>query len=145
MAKRKRNLRPTHNGGVGLEDDDVNRNDQSDRCAVVREEPFQPQSDVRAIPLEGAIRAGKNTYVYDAHTYHTKVPPSGIAQLIEYYTKPGDVVLDPFCGSGMTGVAAAPLGRRVLLSDISPAAVFIARHLNSPIDSREYMNAVREI
>src|SRR5437867_10482034 len=100
---------------------------------------------VVATPYNSDIRAGKNTYVYDAHTYHTKVPPGGIAQLIEYYMKPGDLILDPFCGSGMTGVAAAPLGRGVLLSDISPAAVFIARHLNSPIDSRRYMMAVREV
>ena len=116
-----------------------------DRCSVVREEPFSSDAFVQTVPFAGEIRAGKNTYVYDAHTYHTKVPPGGIAQLIEYYTKPGDTVLDPFCGSGMTGVAAAPLGRKVLLSDLSPAAVFIARHLNSPIDSRKYMEAVRAV
>lgn len=113
--------------------------------AVVREEPFTPAAASRTIPFEGEIRAGKNTYVYDAHTYHTKVPPNGIAQLIDYYTQAGEIVLDPFCGSGMTGVAAAPIGRRVSLSDISPAAVFIARHLNSPIDARTYMSAVREL
>src|SRR6202011_1040746 len=102
-------------------------------------EPFTSDAGARTLPFEGAIRAGKNTYVYDAHTYHTKVPPAGIAQLIEYYTRPGDTVLDLFCGSGMTGVAAAPLGRKALLSDLSPAAAFIAQHLNSPIDSRKYM------
>jgi SAM-dependent methyltransferase len=117
----------------------------SARCSVVREEPFTSDAVAQTAPFAGEIRAGKNTYVYDAHTYHTKVPPAGIEQLIEYYTKPGDTVLDPFCGSGMTGVAAAPLGRKVLLSDISPAAVFIARHLNSPIDSRKYMTAVRAV
>lgn len=121
------------------------REANSSRTPVIREEPFVPAETGRVIPFEGEIRAGKNTYVYDAHTYHTKVPPNGIAQLIEYYTRPGDTVLDPFCGSGMTGVAAAPLGRNVLLSDISPAAVFIARHLNSPIDARTYMAAVRDV
>jgi DNA modification methylase len=88
------------------------------------------------------ITAGKNTYVYDAHTYHTKVPPQGIKPLIEYYTNPGDVVLDPFCGSGMTGVAATELGRKALLSDLSPAATFIAYNLNTPIDRDRYLNAV---
>ena len=58
------------------------------------------------------ISAGKNTYVYDAHTYHTKVPPAGIKRLIEYYTDAGQTVLDPFCGSGMTGVAALECGRK---------------------------------
>jgi predicted RNA-binding Zn-ribbon protein involved in translation (DUF1610 family) len=95
--------------------------------------------------FSGNIRAGKNTYVYDAHTYHTKVPPEGIAKLIEYYTEPGQVVLDPFCGSGMTGVAAGNLGRKALLSDLSPAATFIARHLNTPVDAGLYLSAVRQI
>jgi DNA modification methylase len=88
------------------------------------------------------ISAGKNTYVYDAHTYHTKVPPQGISCLIKHYTRPGDVVLDPFCGSGMTGIAATQLGRKSLLSDLSPAAVFIAYNLNTPIEHQRYMNAV---
>jgi DNA modification methylase len=96
-------------------------------------------------PFAGNIRAGKNTYVYDAHTYHTKVPPEGIAKLVEHYTRPGQVVLDPFCGSGMTGVAAGNLGRTALLSDLSPAAAFIATHLNSPISPDKYLKAVRTV
>jgi DNA modification methylase len=96
-------------------------------------------------PFEHAISAGKNSYVYDAHTYHTKVPPQGISKLIDHYTRPNDVVLDPFCGSGMTGVAATNLGRRALLSDLSPAAVFIAHNLNTPIDQDIYLDAVRQV
>jgi DNA modification methylase len=96
-------------------------------------------------PYSGSITAGKNSYVYDAHTYHTKVPPEGIELLIEHYTRPGDVVLDPFCGSGMTGVAAMQTGRKALLSDLSPAAVFIAYNLNTPVDPDSYLDAVRSL
>lgn len=96
-------------------------------------------------PFAEDITAGKNTYVYDAHTYHTKVPPQGIKPLIEYYTNPGDVVLDPFCGSGMTGIAATELGRKALLSDLSPAATFIAYNINTPIDTDRYLNAIDQI
>jgi DNA modification methylase/predicted RNA-binding Zn-ribbon protein involved in translation (DUF1610 family) len=116
---------------------------------VMHEEPDTKEAEPRARavekPFSGNIRAGKNTYVYDAHTYHTKVPPEGIAKLIEYYTTPGQVVLDPFCGSGMTGVAAGNLGRKALLSDLSPAATFIARHLNTPVDAEVYLQATRKI
>src|SRR5437868_7528182 len=80
--------------------------------------PEKPTKKVEQ-PYCKAISAGKNTYVYDAHTYHTKVPPQGIETLIDYYTLPGDVILDPFCGSGMTGIAAASIGRTALLSDLS--------------------------
>lgn len=96
-------------------------------------------------PFDKDISAGKNTYVYDAHTYHTKVPPQGIAQLIEYYTWPGETVVDPFCGSGMTGVAALELGRRAVLSDLSPAAVFIAKNLCTPVDHSAFMAAVDSV
>lgn len=117
-------------------------------ASKLREEPATapvgPPGSVQQ-PFSGSIRAGKNTYVYDAHTYHTKVPPEGIAKLLEYYTKPGEIVLDPFCGSGMTGVAAGNLGRRALLSDLSPAAAFIARHLNTPVDAATYLKAVRAV
>lgn len=96
-------------------------------------------------PYAQSVSAGKNTYVYDAHTYHTKVPPQGIEGMIEYYTRPSDVVLDPFCGSGMTGIAATQNGRKALLSDLSPAATFIAYNLNTPIEASRYLDAVHAI
>lgn len=96
-------------------------------------------------PYQLNISSGKNTYVYDAHTYHTKVPPEGIELLIDYYTRPGDVVLDAFCGSGMTGVAAIEKGRKALLCDVSPAATFIAYNLATPVDAPRYMVAIRSM
>ncbi len=107
-------------------------------------DPSTPAKDVEE-PYSQSISAGKNTYVYDAHTYHTKVPPQGIELLIDYYTRPGDVVLDPFCGSGMTGVAAAYKERKVILSDLSPAATFIAYNLNTPVDPAEYLEAAQQL
>ena len=48
----------------------------------------------------------KTDPLYRAHGYHTKVPHRAIIPSIFHYTKPGDIVLDGFAGSGMTGVAA---------------------------------------
>ena len=96
-------------------------------------------------PFEDHISSGKNTYVYDAHTYHTKVPPEGIKRLIEYYTNPNDVVLDPFCGSGMTGVAALETSRKAIISDLSPAAAFIAYNFCTPIDHARFLAAVNDV
>ncbi len=96
-------------------------------------------------PLPEMVSAGKNTYAYDAHTYHTKVPPEAIARLIEYYTEPNDLVLDPFCGSGMTGLAAVRTGRKPILCDLSPAATFIALNYLTPIDAASYLRSVDEI
>jgi 16S rRNA G966 N2-methylase RsmD/DNA-directed RNA polymerase subunit RPC12/RpoP len=78
-----------------------------------------------AAPAEEII-AGKNTPIYRLHSYHTKVPPQGIAPFIGRYSAEGDLVLDPFCGSGMTGVAALAQRRRAILCDLSPAATFMS-------------------
>src|SRR3954453_23076091 len=84
------------------------------------------------IPLEGMdapaedLVASRSDALYGVHSYHTKLPAAAIRSLIERHTAPGDLVLDPFCGSGMVGVAASLCGRRCALSDLSPAAVHIA-------------------
>lgn len=88
----------------------------------------------RCPPFAHPVKAGKNSPIYNAHSYHTKVPPEGIIPYIEHYTDVGDLVLDPFCGSGMTGVACLMVGRYSILNDLSPAAVHIARNYTSPLD-----------
>lgn len=100
--------------------------------------PYDPETDsYEKLPYDKAVTAGKNTPIYNAHSYHTKVPYQGIIPFIEHYTEPGDLILDPFCGTGMTGVASllAPGGpRKVILNDLSPAAVHIARNYCTPCD-----------
>jgi 16S rRNA G966 N2-methylase RsmD len=44
----------------------------------------------------------------------TQKPLELMLSLVEKFTDPGDIVLDPFCGSGTTGVAALRMGRRFL-------------------------------
>lgn len=94
-------------------------------------------------PATLPIAAGKNTYAYDAHPYHTKVPPQGIAELLRRYLPAGGVVLDPFAGSGMTGVAARAMGIDVILNDLSPAASFIAYHMTRQYDPAAFLAGVR--
>ena len=96
-------------------------------------------------PLDEEISAGKNTYTYDAHTYHTKVPPQGIAIVISKYLPEGGVVLDPFAGSGMTGVAARFLGYDVVLNELSPAASFISYNFVASIDTKQFRLAVSQV
>jgi DNA modification methylase/transcriptional regulator with XRE-family HTH domain/DNA-directed RNA polymerase subunit RPC12/RpoP len=83
------------------------------------------------------VAGGRNSALYLAHSYHTKVPPEAIQPFIEHFTKPGDVILDPFSGSGMTGVAATLSGRRAILNDLSPAAVHLAWNHTRPCDPQE--------
>ena len=57
-------------------------------------------------PYASDVSEGKNNPVYNAHSYHTKVPHPAIMRYILHYTQPGDIVFDGFSGTGMTGVAA---------------------------------------
>lgn len=91
------------------------------------------------------IHVSKASTTYRAHSYHTKVPPSAITPFIEAFTSPGDLVSDPFCGSGMTGVAALNVGRNALLSDLSPAAVHIARNYTAPCDPNAFKEALLQV
>jgi site-specific DNA-methyltransferase (adenine-specific) len=59
--------------------------------------------------------------------YPTQKPVRLLERIVAASSRPGDLVLDPYAGSGTTGVAAARLGRRWLLVDRNPQAVAIAR------------------
>jgi len=115
-------------------------------------------------PLAVDVNVGKSDPIYRAHSYHTKVPHLAIVPSILHYTNPGDVILDGFCGSGMTGVAArwcdvAPQSyrmelesqwkqegrdlpqwgkRNVILVDLAPTATFIASNYNLPVDIDQF-------
>jgi adenine-specific DNA methylase len=100
--------------------------------------PFKPSDG-------GGIIAPRSRGVYGVHAYHTKVPPEAIAACLEEFSEPGDLVLDPFCGSGMTGVAAGLTGRRAFLADLSPAAAHIASNYTSPCDPAAFQTAVEKV
>lgn len=75
--------------------------------------PYDPENDdYRREPFAADVSEGKNDPIYNAHSYHTKVPHKAIMRYILHYTEPGDVVFDGFCGTGMTGVAAQLCGDR---------------------------------
>lgn len=98
-----------------------------------------------AAPPPALLEVSKASTPYRAHSYHTKVPPAAITPFIEAFTRPGDTVLDSFCGSGMTGVAALSVNRNALLSDLSPAAVHIARNYTTPCDPKAFVRALNTV
>lgn len=123
--------------------------------------------DYHREPFAADVSEGKNDPIYNAHSYHTKVPHKAIMRYILHYTKPGDIVFDGFCGTGMTGVAAQMCGnpdpqfraeieqelgsdvqwglRKAVLNDLAPAATFIAYNYNMPVDMAAYTEAAKRI
>jgi hypothetical protein len=77
-----------------------------------------PQEPYHREPFAADVSEGKNDPIYNAHSYHTKVPHKAIMRYILHYTQPGDIVFDGFCGTGMTGVAAQMCGDREVVESL---------------------------
>lgn len=67
------------------------------------------------------------------HRYSGKFIPQIARQVIELLTEPGEMVLDPYCGSGTTVLEALALGRDAVGIDMNPLAILIARSKCTPI------------
>jgi len=79
------------------------------------------------------------------HKFWARKPHNVVAEYIEHYTKKGDIVLDPFVGSGVTAVEALILGRKAVAIDLNPIATFITEKLVEPIDLDEFQKALTRI
>lgn len=113
------------------------------------------------VPYASDVSEGKSNPVYTAHTYHTKVPHPAIMRYLLHYTQPGDIILDAFAGTGMTGVAAQackaindeyhskitteynelfgkePIWgeRHAICGDLSPYASIVSYNYNTPVNA----------
>ena len=63
----------------------------------------------------------------DGKGYKGQKPVELIKRLIDIYSNPGDLVIDGFCGSGSTAVAAQKAGRECICTDIKPEAIQITK------------------
>jgi len=114
--------------------------------AHLKERPYDPETDDYNVPaFDKPIETTKATAIYNMHTYWSKKPHDAIRQYIRHYTKPGDLVLDPFCGSGGTALAALMEGRKAIAIDRSPAATFITKNYCTPVDVDELQKTFEEL
>ena len=133
--------------------------------------PYDPDEPYRRKPFAVDVSEGKTHPVYRAHGYHTKVPHLAIMPSILHYTEPGDLILDGFAGTGMTGVAAQWCGtapesyrqelealwakqefdrpqwgvRHTIQNDLSPLASSIASNYGLPFDVEAFAEAGRAL
>lgn len=101
-----------------------------------RERPYEEATDAYDVgPFAETICTTKQSPIYALHGYHLgKKPHDAIRAHVRHFTRPGDLVLDPFCGSGSTALAALLEKRKAIAIDASPAATFIARYYVTRID-----------
>ena len=122
-------------------------------------------------PYAIPIKEGKNHPIYNAHSYHTKVPHQVIMNYYLHYTQPGDIVIDNFAGTGMAGVAVNECAnpsdeirskfdsewvqkfgftpkwgeRKCILGDLSPITSFITYNYTNSLKKDEFEKAANEI
>ena len=88
-----------------------------------------------AVPSEPWEYADADTQhlTHNVHRYSGKFIPQIAERVISLLTRPGELVVDPYCGSGTTLLEAALLDRRAVGVDLNPLAVLIARVKTTPI------------
>lgn len=79
------------------------------------------------LPLKISIKAERHTAQYQMHKYFARRPYNVFRHIIKHYTNKGDIILDCFCGGGVTIFESVALGRKPIGIDINPLATFITR------------------
>jgi DNA modification methylase len=91
----------------------------------------QPLKEVANISKQSSKRH------YGVHGYFTKQAYQVVQAYIRNFTKPNDLVLDPFGGTGVTAIEAMMIGRKAIHVDLNPLSVFFVRNLISPVSLSE--------
>jgi len=91
----------------------------------------EPALDVlrSAARFEGRVGAGPHSY----YRYPGRFSPEFARTAVMVFSKPGDVVLDPFMGGGTTAVEALRTGRRFIGCDVNPLSLFLTRVKTNPL------------
>jgi SAM-dependent methyltransferase len=103
-------------------------------------------ADVHEAGEDWEFRNADTQYLtHNIHRYSGKFIPQIARRVIEMTTAPGDLIVDPYCGSGTTILEAILLGRRAIGIDLSPLAVEISKAKTTQIDPRQARCVLQEL
>ena len=94
---------------------------------------------------KGHHKAESYTGVYAMHKYWSKKPYNIVRYFIKKYSSGNDIVLDPFCGSGISVIESIILGRKAIGIDINPSAIFITEQMIKRIDTNSVLKYFEKI
>lgn len=86
-----------------------------------------------------------HTPMYLMHKWWARKPHNVVAEYIKRYSKDGEIVLDPFVGSGVTAIESLKLNRKAIAIDLNPMAIFITRLTAHPIETKKIKEIFFEI
>jgi DNA modification methylase len=114
----------------------------------INKSEFKTNNIIDKEPLRRIIIPRKQASPVHArtHPYFTRRAWNVVQEYISYYSHPGDVVCDPFGGSGVTAIESLVLGRKNIYFDINPIAAFMTRVLSlAPVDLNALENSFQSI
>ncbi len=82
---------------------------------------------------------------FGVHGYFTKQAWNVVQEYIQHFSQKGDLVLDPFGGSGVTAIEAMMIDRRAIHLDLNPMSVFLVDSLTRPVKTMELQNSFKRI
>lgn len=94
---------------------------------------FNPQALLDAIAYQGVVSG----YTHNFYRYPARFSPQFARGVIQAFSKPGDVVCDPFMGGATTLVEARATGRHAIGCDISSLSAFLGRIKTTPLSEND--------
>lgn len=96
-------------------------------------------------PFSKTVEAKPHTPVYTMHKYFARRPWNVFSELISHYSSPHEIILDPFCGGGVTVVESLKLRRRTVGVDVNPLATYVTEMQAKPVNSDLFQQAFLEL
>jgi len=87
--------------------------------------------------IDHAIPAKAHTQMYLMHKWWARKPHNVVSEYVHHYTQKGDIVLDPFSGSGVTALEAIKRDRKAIAVDLNPMSTFITRMTGLKLDPNQ--------
>jgi len=117
---------------------------------IVPESPTEtPKADFdyakRPLLKEIPVKKQATKRHFGVHGYFTRQAWNVVAEYIKNFSKEGDLVLDPFGGSGVTAIEALMNGRKAISIDLNPMAIFIVQSLLAPVKISEFAEAFDKV
>lgn len=89
--------------------------------------------------IDSALLEDTKPMMYQMHRWIGRKPSNIWRSYIEAYTKPGEIVLDAMCGSGIAAIEAVVAGRRGIGFDQDPMAIFVSENLAAYYNKQEFI------
>lgn len=96
-------------------------------------------------PFNKTVSPKSHPAHYLMHKYWGRKAHNVVSEYLQHYTEEGDVILDPFMGSGVTIIEASKLNRHSIGTDINPMSKFIVDNTLSSVDLKLFKSSYRQI